>query len=203
MENYDQIYEPEKGSVLTGTVGAIIGALLGMIVWVVVLMMGYVASIVGILIAWLSGKGYDLLHGRQGTIKTVIVILCVVLAVVGGTVASDVIDSFQQYNEALDDFNVLEARMFQNQFPTPMDFAVYYLQDAENQSVIVKNCAMGLLFGLLGAVGFMFDSRRKAQGASASASVAAPTNVTENASPDVLAASESAEDSDKPVTPAE
>ncbi len=83
--------EADKGSYLTGALGAFGGALLGSLVWALVLMMGYVASLVGLLIGWLSEKGYTLLKGRQGKGKVWILIGAIVFGVCAGTLLSDVL----------------------------------------------------------------------------------------------------------------
>ena len=66
MENYNNVYEESKGSVVMGILGAAIGALIGAVVWALVGMSGYIVNVVGLLTAFLAGKCYDLLHGRQG-----------------------------------------------------------------------------------------------------------------------------------------
>ena len=73
------------GSYGLGAVGALVGAALGAVVWALVLMMGYVASIVGLLIGWLADKGYGLLHGKQGKAKIAILIAAIIVGVVIGT----------------------------------------------------------------------------------------------------------------------
>ncbi len=69
MENQESIYEEKQGNLLTGILGAFLGALIGTALWVLVGVWGYVASIVAWLTAFLAGKGYDLLHGRPGKAK--------------------------------------------------------------------------------------------------------------------------------------
>lgn len=61
--------EEAIGSYGTGAIGAVLGAVLGAVAWAIVLAMGYIASIVGLLIGFLSTKGYDLLKGKQGKAK--------------------------------------------------------------------------------------------------------------------------------------
>jgi len=69
------IGEPKKGSLPLGILGAAIAALLGAIPWAVVFALGYIVGYVGLLIGFMVGKGYDLLHGRQGRAKIAIVLL--------------------------------------------------------------------------------------------------------------------------------
>ena len=83
--------EEDTGNYLTGTVGALVGAIIGAVVWALVLNAGYVASLVGLLIGWLAEKGYNLLGGKQGKGKVVILILAVIFGVLLGTFLPDVI----------------------------------------------------------------------------------------------------------------
>ncbi len=174
MENYEQAYKDDRGSVVKGALGAFLGAALGAVAWAVVLMLGYVASVVGLLIAFLSSKGYDMLHGRQGIIKAVIVIICVLLAIVGATVGWDIADSIKEYNTQLAECSPLEAAQLKMVCPTAWDFAMYYLQDAENQDVIMENCGMGIVFGLIGSLGFVFANKDNRKQSAPDAQAAAP-----------------------------
>lgn len=81
--------QQDEGSYATGTVGAFLGAALGAVVWALVLNMGYVASLVGLLIGWLAEKGYTLLKGKQGKAKVAVLILAIIFGVVLGTFAAD------------------------------------------------------------------------------------------------------------------
>ena len=57
MENnfeYVQETQEKKGSVITGFIGALLGAAIGAVAWAAVGMMGYIASIIGFVIAFLA-----------------------------------------------------------------------------------------------------------------------------------------------------
>ena len=69
--------------------GAFLGALLGAVVWGAVLMMGYIAALVGLLIGWLSIKGYTLFHGKRGKGMILIVLLALIFGVAAGTLGAD------------------------------------------------------------------------------------------------------------------
>ena len=94
----DQIVEGNEnrkqetgGSYVSGLIGALLGAVIGAVLWAIVLNMGYVASIIGLVIGFLAEKGYNLLRGKQGKGKIGILILAIVLGVLIGTFGSDVI----------------------------------------------------------------------------------------------------------------
>ena len=50
--------------------------------------MGYVASIVGILIGFFASKGYDLLGGKQKKAKLLIILAVTILSVLAGTMGA-------------------------------------------------------------------------------------------------------------------
>lgn len=98
----DAVTERQGGSVAAGFVGALVGGLLGAAVWALVGIMGYIASIVGLLIAFLSAKGYDLMHGRAGKAKIIVLIVCIVLAVIVGNCTMYVYQVYDSYDESMD-----------------------------------------------------------------------------------------------------
>ncbi len=150
MEYYNP-YEEPKGSVFLGLLGAIIGALLGAAVWALVGALGYIASIVGFLIAFLASKGYDLFHGRQGKVKVAVLILCVILAVIIGNMGTAV----WQVHKAYQDENVAaylsEPAFFKLMIPL-------LVKDSEFIASITKDTLVGLLFAALGCFGMLKSS---------------------------------------------
>lgn len=134
--------EEDTGSYFQGTVGAFLGATLGAVVWAVVLYFGWVASLVGLLIGWLSEKGYNLLKGKQGKGKVVILIFAILFGVLLGTIAPDLvvlvqmIASGELYNVGYGDI--------------PLFLLTILLEDPEYRGAVLGNIAMGLLFAGLG-----------------------------------------------------
>lgn len=61
-----------KPKLMLGTIGAIVGAALGSVLWVVIFYFGYVASIAGIAIIFCAYKGYTLLSKQKGKIGAII-----------------------------------------------------------------------------------------------------------------------------------
>lgn len=132
----------DSGSYFKGALGAFGGSVLGAILWAIVLNMGYVASLVGFVIGWLAQKGYDLLKGKQGKGKVVILILAIIFGVVLGTFAADVItvasmiSSGEAYGLAYTDI--------------PAFILAILAEDAEYRGAVLANIGMGLLFAALG-----------------------------------------------------
>ena len=154
MENYNNVYEEPKGSVVMGILGAVIGALIGAAVWALVGMAGYIVSAVGLLTAFLADKGYDLLHGRQGKIKVVVLLVCVILAVLLGNVGTTAIQIHQVYEEEGVSLYIKESAFFQMMVPALME-------DSDFVGAIVKDSALGLLLAGLGCFGLVSQAGRK------------------------------------------
>ena len=107
-----------------------------------VLLAGYVASIVGLLIGWLSEKGYNLLKGKQGKGKVVILIIAIVFGVVLGVFAADAISVAQVISET-EGAVVTYADI-------PAFLLALLMTDGEYRSATLSNILLGLLFAGLG-----------------------------------------------------
>lgn len=145
----------DTGTYGAGLLGALGGALLGAIPWAVVLYLGYVASVLGLLIGWLSKRGYELLHGRKGPGKVACVIGASILGVILGTLLCDVmtlvimIGRGELYGWTYGDIPALMSLLF---------------QDDEYVLAVFKNVAMGLVFALLGNIGTFRELQAEQQG---------------------------------------
>ena len=134
--------EERTGSYFTGLIGAFAGSAIGAILWAIVLNLGYVASVVGFAIGWLAEKGYNLLKGKQGKAKVLILIIAVIFGVLLGNFAADAI--------------TLAAMIADGELPgfvmgdIPAMIALVLMEDAEYRSATIGNILMGLLFAALG-----------------------------------------------------
>lgn len=170
MENnfaYVQDAPEQQENIVGGIVGAFVGASIGAVAWAVVGMLGYIASIIGFVIAFLADKGYDMMKGRQGTIKMVVLILCVVLAVIAGTIGTAVWQIHNEYS-ALSD---IEKKYY---YPSESEVIMQMLADKEVQSALIKDSGLGLVFGIMGAIGLLKNAKKGN----------AKQNITQNASVD-------------------
>lgn len=134
--------EADEGSYLKGTVGALGGAVLGAILWAVVLALGYVTSLVGLLIGFFSMKGYDLMKGKRGKGMVAILILAVILGVLLGTFLAECV-AWSEYVEVLD---------------TPAVFLSAMILEPEYRNAVLGNTAMGLFFAALGTCGLLWQA---------------------------------------------
>lgn len=151
-----ELRDADTGSYVQGLVGALIGALLGAVVWALVLYAGYVASLVGLLIGWLANKGYDLLHGKQGKGKLAILIIAVIVGVLVGTIAPDVVVLTQMLNAGeLPGYTAMDI---------PFIIAATLAADSEYLSGTLSNVGMGLLFAALGVFGLLKRTSQEVSG---------------------------------------
>lgn len=136
----------DTGNYGTGFAGAILGSLLGAIPWAIVLYMGYVASIMGLLISFLARKGYELFHGKNGKGKIAIVIIASVVGVIVGNLLSDaailvvMIQNGELYGAGFSDIPSLMAALF---------------GDPEYVKMFLENLILGLVFAFLGMIGMI------------------------------------------------
>lgn len=134
--------EEATGSYFTGLIGALLGSAVGAVAWAIVLNLGYVASIVGLLIGWLAEKGYRLLKGRQGKAKVAILIAAIVLGVLLGTIGGDALSLAQMMGSGeLPGFVLADIPWF---------LATMWAESPEYRSGMISNIGMGLLFAALG-----------------------------------------------------
>ena len=163
MENQESIYEEKQGNLLTGILGALLGALIGTALWVLVGVWGYIAGIVAWLTAFLAGKGYDLLHGRPGKAKAITIIVMLILSICVGTVGTATVIMVQSYNQQISEMNTFEQARIQKYGPTVEEYVQSMFMEQDIQTEIVKNLAVGMLFGALGAYPIVLGDRRKKQ----------------------------------------
>lgn len=148
--------EESTGSYLTGALGAIGGALIGSVVWALVLQLGYMASLVGLLIGFLAEKGYNLAKGKQTKGKIAVLIVAIILGVLAGTVASDAITLAQMISAG-----ELPGITY-GQIPKLIAFLA--VNDPEYLRATIVNCGMGLLFAALGVFGILRKTKREVSG---------------------------------------
>ena len=130
------------GSYVTGLIGALLGSAVGAVVWAIVLNLGYVASVVGLLIGWLAEKGYRLLKGRQGKAKVAILIVAILVGVLLGTVGGDALTVGQMIgNGELPGFVMADIPWF---------LATMWAESPEYRSGMISNIGLGVLFAALG-----------------------------------------------------
>lgn len=145
----------DEGNYLTGAVGALLGASLGAVVWAIVLNLGYVASLVGLLIGWLAEKGYTLLKGKQGKAKIAILVLAIIFAVILGTFGADVLTLVQMINDN-------ETYLTMGDIPAAI--VMLLTENEEYRTGVLANIGQGLLFAGLGVIGILMQANKDVSG---------------------------------------
>lgn len=103
MENnysYVQEAKEKQDHIIGGIVGALIGAVIGAVIWAVVgVLTDTTFWLIGLAIGAIVAFGYDLLKGRQGPLKIITIVVCVILAVFAGDIGYTCWNINAEYNE--------------------------------------------------------------------------------------------------------
>lgn len=188
MENNYGMEQQQEGSVLRGLLGALIGAILGAVIWGAVgLLTQRVFSLIGILLGFLTAKGYELLKGRDGVVKIVIVVICVILSVVlgeaiynGGMIHQAYLEKVESDIAYYKTFNIDVQAMIETNptlayseyLYTEKEVFEMYLTDKEYLADAGKNLVTALLFAAIGAGAVIVDMAKKKQQTPVAASAA-------------------------------
>lgn len=152
-EEQTQQKQERTGSYPMGLLGALSGSVIGAIVWAIVLNLGYVASLVGLLIGWLAEKGYNLFRGKQGKAKVAILVIAVIVGVLLGTFGADAFTLISMMNRGeLPGLTVADI---------PYMIVLLLAEDAEYRGGMISNILMGLLFAGLGVFAMLRKASRE------------------------------------------
>ncbi len=144
---YEPPSQPQKREhPFFGTIGAILGAILGGASIILFSQLGYVAAISGVILAFCTIKGYELL-GRRLTNKGAII--CIILILITPYLA-DRLDWAIMICKAYEEY---DATLL-NAFLAVPDFLAEGIID---QSIYTKSLVMVYLFAALGAFGSLKD----------------------------------------------
>lgn len=156
MAGNEQRQLEDTGNYFTGFLGAMAGSVIGAVVWAIVLSIGYIASVVGLLIGFLAQKGYDLCKGKQGKAKVVILIFAIIFGVLLGNIAAEFITVFTLMQQGeLPGLTLNDA---------PWLILAVFLEDAEYRAGVIKNVLMGILFAGIGVFALLRRTGRQVSG---------------------------------------
>ncbi len=164
MDDYkfDDIREPE-GSIIAGIIGAFFGAVIGAGLFVIVGYAGYIFSWVAVLTVFYVRKGYDLLHGRKGKIRTAIIVIFLLFSVVLGALAGEAVILLEGFHEEMDALSVFEQKMIRRIYPDDLSYLMSCLQDSDIQLDLLKKLGLSLLFSLVGIYCAIPSNRKKVE----------------------------------------
>ena len=191
--NYYEAQPGKHGSIARGFLGAFLGALLGAAISCVVsVISNQVYVIIGFLIGLLVTKGYELLKGREGKIKYVIVILCIILAVVLSEcvyyvvlIEKEIADLPTLVPQVISEelhipVSMIPADLIAEATPSRQECYDIWLSDPEVRSSFLKDLGISALFAAIGSIGLIAGMGKKKEDAQSVPADALP----EQAQPD-------------------
>ena len=160
MNNFVDAKSSEiKENVLAGIVGAFLFSLAGAVVYFLLNLIGYVASISGLIGAVCAVKGYALFakkESKKGIVISAIVSLLVMVLAWYLCLAYDIYDAYKIWFEAGEiDFSLT---FFESVRSVPV-----FLEDPEISAAYFGNLGLGLLFCLLGCASFVINKLKNAK----------------------------------------
>lgn len=154
-QEYSEIKEKNSkgGNYVSGTIGALLGAMIGSALWLLVSYLGYYASIVGLAMAFLGQAGYRLFRGRIQKGMPWIVLISVVIGILVANTIEIAIGLSQDPEIGISMFDALLVAP-QAFFNTEM----FYV------GTVWKEVAVGLFFALLGSWNTIRNLRSETSG---------------------------------------
>lgn len=144
------------GSVLTGTVGALLGGIIGSIPWAIAYYFGWFVGWLGFLIGIAAKKGYELLKGKETRVKSVILVVVTIISVILVEFVAGIIS----WNiEFANDPELASYGLSFSQIASLFIEASIY--DAEMRGALIGNFILSLIFAGLGIYSTVFDVFKK------------------------------------------
>jgi len=137
-----QEHESTKNNYSAGMLGAILGALLGSVLWVVIGLLGYIASIAGFAISAAAAKGYTLLKGKITRMTPWIIGISSILALILAQFVTLDLSFYKELRNQGYDLTIKDALSITFELP---------FTDPEITAGFLKDFGLGLVFAVLGA----------------------------------------------------
>lgn len=146
----------KRYSFIGGLTGAVVGMILGAALWTLIGIAGYIASLAGIVMAYLISKGYDLLRGKPGKFKALLLAILVIIGVIVGTAGTNIAGAHNTYKD-------IESSLRPGEYITYRDMPIYsesemvtaLLKDMPSDPDVMKDMGLGLVFAALGTFGII------------------------------------------------
>ena len=147
------------GNLGTGIVGALIGALIGGILWVLVAQLGYIVGIVGLILAVLALKGYELLGGKidkAGIVATMVIIVAVLF------LANYISLAWMIYSEfsSMYDITFFDAFRSLSEFLAFDDILIPFIRDLAVGYIFTAAASVPVIKGMYNKSNKRFSARR-------------------------------------------
>lgn len=138
--------EPAPSNIPLGVLGAVLGALLGCVVWVVVYQFGYIAALCGLLIVFLSMKGYELLGKRLDKTGLILSVVVAAAAIYGAVYLSWTVSLYRE---------MMGSRIDMEAFFRTAEILPRMIDLADARGDFVKDLVTGYGLSVLGAAGMI------------------------------------------------
>ena len=120
LEEKHEAAKNKPGNIITGLVGAFIGSLIGVALWVAVFALGYIAALCGFVLAITIIKGYELFGGKLnalGIFSTIMLTLIMVYVATYLSYGYSIYDTFKE-TDNIDIFTAIRSvNRFLKEFP--------------------------------------------------------------------------------------
>ncbi len=143
----------ETGSYLSGLGGAVLGGIVGIIPWVLIGMLGFIAGISGLAMAFFAYRGYLMLRGKRGPGMTWILILVLIVFTYVGVMVSQGVQYAVESGYSFDLFELFKLMMMAPFLPEFFDTGILW-----------GSIGLGWFFAALGSFGFLRTKSKEAVG---------------------------------------
>ncbi len=137
----------KKSNMLAGLVGAFVGSLIGVGLWVIIYQMGYISAVCGIALSVFAFKGYEKFSGKldkKGIIATCI--LCIIMVYFAQKLS--LTTEIYLYFQSETDINFFDAYSFVSDC----------MEDPEIRTEFYSNLAIGYLLSVIGSFSIVRDA---------------------------------------------
>lgn len=137
--NQLQDKKKENPSYLFGFLGAFLGASIGGVLWLIISLMGFYTSLVGVAMGYLSYNGYLFFKGNRGKYMAWLILLSVVLVIILTSVLET---SYYLYTDP--EYSLTRLQSLTLGFRSLYDSYYFYVDK------VWKNIIMALIFAIMG-----------------------------------------------------
>jgi len=141
-----------NSSYITGFIGAFLGAALGGVLWIMISLMGFFTSLVGIAMGYLSYNGYLLFKGKRGKYMMWILLVSIVLVIILTSVFET---SYYIFVDPEYSFTRMESLSLG--FKSLYDTQYFYVD------IVWKNIFMALVFAIMGCFRYLITAAQNSK----------------------------------------
>lgn len=137
-----------SGNIITGLVGALLGSLIGIALWVFVFALGFIAALCGFILAITIIKGFELFGGKLNTLGIILTAILTIIMVFVSTYISYGYEIYDYYKGTYQIDFITGIKSVGESLKTVPEFANSFLYDL----------LLGYLFTIIGSVSTFIKS---------------------------------------------